>query len=62
MGNSYGSKIVTDDLILCLDAGELNPTHAKFNTNDIVTELAFVTPGGSNEELIEVGKDPWGKR
>jgi len=62
MGNSYGSKIVTDDLILCLDTGELNPTHAKFNTNDIVTELAFASPGGSNEELKEVGKDPWGKR
>ena len=62
MGQQYGSKIITDDLILCADAAQLNSSYAKMNTTDLVTELAFVTAGGSNEELRELGNDPWGQK
>jgi len=62
MAQQYGGKIITDDLILCADAAQLNSNYAKMNTTDIVTELAFVTAGGSNEELIELGNDPWGQK
>ncbi len=62
MAQQYGSKIITDDLIFCADAAQLNSSYAKMNTTDIVTELAFVTAGGSNEELIELGNDPWGQK
>jgi hypothetical protein len=58
---NYGPKIVSDSLILCADAAHLKDSHAKVNTNNIVTEIAFASEGGSGEELIERGTDPWGR-
>jgi len=41
MGQSYGPKLVTDSLALCLDLADADPTYAHFNNSDIVTEMAF---------------------
>ena len=62
MGTRYGGKIVTDGLVLSMDAVDIKSSYVNISNHDTVTELAFVTPGGSGEELIEVGDDPWGKR
>jgi len=62
MAQRYGGKIVTDGLVLSMDAADIKSSYANVSNHDTVTELAFVTPGGSGEELIEVGNDPWGKR
>lgn len=62
MSTRYGGKIVTDGLVLSMDAADIKSSCANVSNNDTVTELAFVTPCGSGEELIEAGNDPWGKR
>ena len=62
MGQSYGPKLVTDSLALCLDLADADPTYAHFNNSDIVTEVAFTNANSSNEERIDKGTDPWGRQ
>ena len=63
MGQSYGPKLVTDSLVLCFDGSDSKATYANFNDNDIVTEFYNLQAnGGSGEETLELGTDPWGRR
>ena len=63
MAQRYGGKIINDNLLLCLDGANINPTYNNFNNTDIVTEFVNLKPNGtSNEETLEMGLDPWGRR
>ena len=62
MASRYGGKIINDNLLLCLDGANINPTYNNFNNTDIVTEFVNLKPNGSsNEETLEMGIDPWGR-
>jgi len=63
MGNSYGPKIATDGLVLCVDGSSVDPTYGNFNDNDVITEFYNLQPNGSTgEETLEIGLDPWGRQ
>jgi len=63
MGQNYGPKLVSDSLALCFDASDSKATYANFKDNDIVTEFYNLQAnGGSGEETLELGTDPWGRR
>ena len=62
MGTRYGGKIAKDGLVLCLDGANIDPTYNNFSDNNLITEFYNLKPNGaSNEETLEMGKDPWNK-
>ena len=63
MSNNYGPKIAkarNSGLILHIDPAELNSSGHLSQTN-IVTNYQTATTTASNEERVEVGRDPWGR-
>ena len=65
MANRYGGKIVTNGLKMSVDAATVDPQYAAFtNTNLYGGTIAnFLKPNGvQNEETLEFGDDPWGRR
>lgn len=64
MSNSYGNPPITQsrnsDLILCIDPAELN-SNGHLNHTDMVTNIHTTVSTGSPEEMVVVGRDPWGR-
>ena len=63
MSNNYGPKIAkarNSGLILHIDPAELNSSGHLSQTN-IVTNYQTATTTASNEERVEVSRDPWGR-
>lgn len=64
MSNSYGNPPITksrnSDLILCIDPAELN-SNGHLNHTDMVTNIHTTVSTGSPEEMVVVGRDPWGR-
>lgn len=63
MAQQYGSKIITDNLKFSFDPADLNSSYTNLDNTDIVTEFYNLKANNAgNEETLELGNDPWGKR